>query len=147
VRRDDEGNARAALEAYYGLDRPLTQQYVAYLKGAVTGDLGRSIRLNRPVGELIGWHLPWTLLLTGTALGLASLIGILGGTEAAWKCGSFTDRFLTAASMIASNAPVYFVGMMLLILFGAELRWLPLAGWRTPFARYEHAVAAVADEA
>lgn len=136
---------RAALEAYYGLDRPLTQQYVAYLRGAVTGDLGRSIRLNRPVGELIGSHLPWTLLLTGTALGLASLIGILGGTEAAWKCGSFTDRFLTAASVIASNAPVYFVGMMLLILFGAELRWLPLAGGRTPFARYEHALAAVAD--
>jgi peptide/nickel transport system permease protein len=136
---------RAALEAYYGLDRPLTQQYVAYLKGAVTGDLGRSIRLNRPVGELIGSHLPWTLLLAGTALGLASLIGILGGAEAAWKRGSFTDRFLTAASVIASNAPVYFVGMMLLILFGAELRWLPLAGGRTPFARYEHALAAVAD--
>jgi peptide/nickel transport system permease protein len=136
---------RAALEAYYGLDRPLMQQYVAYLKGAVTGDLGRSIRLNRPVVELIGSHLPWTLLLAGTALGLASLIGILGGAEAAWKCGSLADRFLTAASVIASNAPVYFVGMMLLILFGAQLGWLPLAGGRTPFARYAHALAAAAD--
>jgi peptide/nickel transport system permease protein len=136
---------RAALEAYYGLDRPLIQQYVAYLKDAVTGDLGRSIRLNRPVVELIGSHLPWTLLLTGTALGLASLIGILGGAEAAWKRGSLADRCLTAASVIASNAPVYFVGMMLLILFGAQLGWLPLAGGRTPFARYAHPLAAMAD--
>jgi hypothetical protein len=74
---------RAALEAYYGLDRPLPAQYAAYLKGAATGDLGRSIRLNKPVGELLAAHLPWTLLLTGTALGLASLFGLLGGAEAA----------------------------------------------------------------
>jgi len=140
-----DAEVRAALEAYYGLDRPLLQQYAAYLKGAVTGDLGRSIRLNEPVSELIGSHLPWTLLLTGTALGLASLIGILGGAEAAWKCGSLADRLLTAASVVASNIPVYFVGMMLLILLGAELQWLPLAGGRTPFARYDSPLAAAAD--
>lgn len=140
-----DAEVRAALEAYYGLDRPLLQQYAAYLKGAVTGDLGRSIRLNRPVGELIGSHLPWTLLLTGTALGLASLIGVLGGAEAAWRRGSLADRLLTAASVVASNIPVYFVGMMLLILLGAELQWLPLAGGRTPFARYDSPLAAAAD--
>lgn len=136
---------RAALEAYYGLDRPLLAQYAAYLGGAVTGDLGHSIRLNRPVGELLAAHLPWTLLLTGTALGLASLLGLLGGAEAAWKRGSATDRLLTAASVVAGNAPVYFVGLMLLILFGAELGWLPLAGGRTPFASYNNPLAAAAD--
>jgi peptide/nickel transport system permease protein len=135
----------ASLEAYYGLDRPLLAQYAAYLKGAVTGDLGRSIRLNQPVGELLAAHLPWTLLLTGTALGLASLFGLLGGAEAAWKRGSAADRLLTAASVVAGNAPVYFVGMMLLILLGAELRWLPLAGGRTPFAHYDGPLAAAAD--
>jgi peptide/nickel transport system permease protein len=140
-----DAEVRAALEAYYGLDRPLSAQYVAYLKGAVTGDLGRSIRLNQPVGELLAAHLPWTLLLTGTALGLASLLGLLGGAEAAWKRGSAADRLLTAASVLAGNAPVYFVGMMLLILFGAELGWLPLAGGRTPFARYDSPLAAAAD--
>ena len=136
---------RTALEAYYGLDRPLPAQYVAYLKGAVTGDLGRSIRLNQPVAELLVAHLPWTLLLTSTALGLASLFGLLGGTEAAWKRGSASDRLLTAASIVAGNAPVYFIGMMLLILFGAQLGWLPLAGGRTPFARYDSPLAAAAD--
>jgi peptide/nickel transport system permease protein len=140
-----DAGVRAALEEYYGLDRPLLEQYIAYLEGAVTGDLGRSIRLNRPVGQLLVAHLPWTLLLTGTALVLASLLGLLGGAEAAWKRGSAGDRVLTAVSVITSNAPVYFVGMLLIILFGARLGWLPLAGGRTPFARYESPLAAAAD--
>jgi peptide/nickel transport system permease protein len=140
-----DAEVRAALEAYYGLDRPLLVQYAAYLGGAFTGDLGRSIRLNQPVSALIAGHLPWTLLLTGTALGLASLLALLGGAEAAWKHGSAADRLLTAASVVASNAPVYFVGMMLIILFGAKLGWLPLAGGRTPFARYDGPLAAAAD--
>jgi peptide/nickel transport system permease protein len=140
-----EAEVRTALEAYYGLDRPLAVQYIAYLKGAVTGDLGRSIRLNRPVAELLAGHLPWTLLLVGTALGLASLFGLLGGAEAAWKRGAAADRLLTAASVVAGNVPVYLVGMMLLIVFGAELGWLPLAGGRTPFARYDGPLAAAAD--
>ena len=136
---------RAALAGYYGLDRPLLDQYTDYLKGAVTGDLGQSIRLNRPVDELLAAHLPWTLLLSGTALGLAALLGLLGGAEAAWEHGSAADRLLTAASVVAGNAPVYFVGMMLLILFGAKLGWLPLAGGRTPFAYYDSPLAAAAD--
>jgi len=140
-----DAEVRAALEAYYGLDRPLLEQYAVYLKGLVSGDLGRSIRLNLPVSELIASHLPWTLLLTGTALGLASLLGLLGGAEAAWKRGSAADHLLTATSVVASNAPVYFVGMMLLVLFGAQLGWLPLAGGRTPFAHYDNALTAVGD--
>jgi peptide/nickel transport system permease protein len=140
-----DAEVRAALEAYYGLDRPLLAQYGAYLRGAVTGDLGQSIRLNQPVGELLTGHLPWTLLLTGTALGLASLVGLLGGAEAAWRRGSAADRLLTAVSVVTSNAPVYFLGMMLLIVFGAQLGWLPLAGGRTPFSHYDSIPAATAD--
>lgn len=140
-----DGEVRAALEAYYGLDRPLLEQYLAYLKGAATGELGRSILLKRGVGQLIVSHLPWTLLLTGTALTLASILGILGGAEAAWARGTTTDRLLTAASVIAGNAPVYFVGMILLIIFGAQLKVLPLAGGRTPFAHYDGPLAAAVD--
>ncbi|MGQ9710142.1 MAG: ABC transporter permease [Anaerolineae bacterium] len=136
---------RAALEAYYGLDRPILEQYGRYLWGIVTGDLGRSIRLNQPVAELIAGRLPWTLLLAGTALLLASAVSLLAGAESAWRRGSWADRLLTATSLIVSNAPVYFVGMMLLILFGARLRWLPLAGGRTPFARYDFPLAAALD--
>ena len=128
---------REALETYYGLDHPLTQQYTAYLTGAITGDLGQSIRLNQPVNGLLREHLPWTLLLTLTALGGASAVGIVGGAEAAWRRNSLVDRTLVTVSVIASNAPVYFTGMLLLIIFGVKLDWLPLAGGRTPFARYD----------
>ncbi len=140
-----DAEVRASLEAYYGLDRPLLEQYGRYLLGAVTGDLGRSIRLNEPVGELIRRRLPWTLLLTGTAMGLASLVALVGGAEAAWRRGTWLDRLLVTAAVVAGNAPVYFVGMMLIILFGARLGWLPMAGGRTPFARYATPWAAFVD--
>jgi peptide/nickel transport system permease protein len=86
-----DAEVRAALEASYGLDQPLLGQYADYLKGAVTGDLSPSIRLNRPVGELLATHLPWMLLLTSTALGLAPLLGLRGGAEATWEHGLGTD--------------------------------------------------------
>jgi peptide/nickel transport system permease protein len=136
---------REALEAYYGLDRPLTQQYTTYLAGAFTGDLGLSIRLNQPVSRLLREHLPWTLLLTLTALSTASLIGVWSGAEAAWRRGSLIDKTLATASIIASNAPVFFTGMILLIIFGVKLDWLPLAGGRTSFARYDTIWNAVQD--
>ncbi len=136
---------RAALASYYGLDRPLPEQYVRYLWGAFRGDLGRSIRLNRPVADLIAAHLPWTLLLVGTALLLSSALALLGGTEAAWRRGSRADRALVATNILLANVPVYFTGMLLILLFGARLRWLPMAGGRTPFARYPSALAAVLD--
>ncbi|RME38370.1 MAG: ABC transporter permease [Thermoflexia bacterium] len=136
---------RAALASYYGLDRPLPEQYVRYLWGAFRGDLGHSIRLNRPVADLIAAHLPWTLLLVGTALLLSSALALLGGTEAAWRRGSRADRVLVATNILLANVPVYFTGMLLILLFGARLRWLPMAGGRTPFARYPSAFAAVLD--
>ncbi len=136
---------RGALEAYYGLDRPLGEQYAGYLTGALSGDLGRSIRLNQPVTDLLREHLPWTLLLTLSALIAASLLGVIAGSEAAWRRRSPVDRALVVVSVVASNAPVFFTGMILLILFGVELRWLPLAGGRTPFARYDNTLAQVRD--
>lgn len=136
---------RERLEAYYGLDRPLIAQYGVYLGGALTGDLGQSIRLNQPVSDLLRAHLPWTLLLTLTALGAASLVGLWSGAEAAWRHHSPADRALVAASVVVSNAPVFFTGMILLIIFGVKLDWLPLAGGRTPFARYATTWDAVRD--
>lgn len=136
---------RARLAAYYGLDRPLSTQYIEYLFKTARGDLGWSIWLNRPVGRLILDHLPWTLLLTLTALTLASLIGIWLGAEAGWRRGARADRALVTASIIASNAPVYVVGMLLLIVFAARLGWFPLGGGRTPFARYDSPLVAAQD--
>jgi len=138
---------RAALERYYGLDRPVLAQYAAYLGGALSGDLGRSIRLNRPVGALLAERLPWTLLLTLSALAVSSLVGLLVGAEAAWRRGHPADRALVAASVLSANAPVFFTGTLLLIVFGVTLGWLPLAGGRTAFARYATPLAEVRDYA
>jgi ABC-type dipeptide/oligopeptide/nickel transport systems, permease components len=81
----------------------------------------------------------------GTALLLSSGLALLAGTESAWRRGSWADRGLVSAGVLLANVPVYFVGMMLLLLFGARLRWLPLAGGRTPFAQYPSALAAALD--
>ncbi|NDJ87131.1 MAG: ABC transporter permease [Chloroflexi bacterium] len=136
---------RAALEADYGLDRSLLEQYAGYLVGVFTADLGHSIRLNQPVIDLIRSHLPWTLLLTGSALALASLVGIVIGTEAAWRHRSMWDTSLVTVSVILSNAPVFFTGMVFLIVFGVWLGWLPLSGGRTPFADYSSLLAEMRD--
>ncbi len=136
---------RAALAAYYGLDRPVLEQYVRYLWGIVTGDLGQSIRLNLPVAQLIAGRLPWTLLLTGTALLLSSAIGLIAAVESAWRRGSWADRLLAAGCLVVSNVPIYFLGTGLLIIFAARLHWFPLAGGRTPFARYDSFLAAMRD--
>jgi len=136
---------RTAIAAYYGLDSPFLEQYSRYLLGALGGDLGRSIRLNLPVTELIASHLPWTLLLVGTALLFSSLVGLLAGAESAWRRGSWVDRALVTVNVILGNAPVYFVGMMLILFFGVHLCWLPLAGGRTPFAHYVSPLSATLD--
>lgn len=136
---------RAALEAYYGLDVPLAQQYLRYLSGLLSGDLGQSIRLKQPVIDLLSTHLPWTLLLTLTSLSIASLVGIWTGSEAAWRRRSVVDRGLVAFSIIVSNVPAFFTGMILLIVFGVTLDWFPLSGGRTAFARYDSPLSALWD--
>lgn len=142
-----EPATRAALQAYYGLDTPLGVQYLRYLNGAVSGDLGQSIRLNQPVGQVIAAHLPYTLLLTLTALTAASLIGVWGGAEAAWRRGSRFDQILVAASIVTSTIPIFFTGAILLILFGVQLDWFPLSGGRTAFATYPTPLEAATDYA
>ncbi len=136
---------RAALAAYYGLDRPPLEQYGRYLLGLFTGDLGRSIRLNQPVIELIVSHLPWTLLLVGTALLFSSVFALIGGAEAAWRRGSWADRALVGTHILLANVPIYLIGMTLILFFSVRLRWLPMAGGRTPFTHYATALAAALD--
>ncbi len=128
-----DAEARARFAAYYGLDRPLVEQYTRYLTGMVTGNLGWSIQLNTPVAKLIRTHLPWTLLLTVPSLLLASVITILAGAHSAWVRGSATDRALLIAFTALRTLPVFFLGVLALLLFSVRLGWFPLAGSATPF--------------
>ncbi len=126
-------SARVALADYYGLDRPLLEQYGQYLGGLVRGDLGRSISENRPVSSLIVERFPWTLLLVLTAIGLATLIGVVAGIHSGWRRGKAADRGLLAVFLGLLNIPEFFLGSMVLFVFAVQLDWFPLAGARTPF--------------
>ncbi|HSJ53734.1 MAG TPA: ABC transporter permease [Anaerolineae bacterium] len=125
---------RAELERYYGLDRPVWEQYLAYVANLLRGELGRSIALNVPVAELIGSHLPWTLLLMGSAIVLSNAISLFLGVHSAWVRNSVVDRSLLAVFLLLNTLPVFLFGALLLMLFAVQLDWLPLGGGRTPFA-------------
>lgn len=124
---------RARLAAYYGLDRPLGVQYLRYFGNLARGNLGVSIRLHTPVTDLIAAHLPWTLLLTLPSLALATLVTLLAGAQAGWRHGTALDRALLVGFSMIRTLPVFFIGLLALLLFSVQLRWLPLAGAYTPF--------------
>ncbi len=125
---------RTAVEHYYGLDRPLGSQYVHYLEALAHGDLGTSIQYNAPVTRVLGNRLPWTLLLVGASLSLATAIGMLGGIRSGWRRGSREDRGLIAVFLTATNFPTYFLAFVVAYVFVIKLGWFPLAGGRTPFS-------------
>lgn len=128
--------ARQEVLAYYGLDRPLPVQYTEYVTGVVQGDLGWSISRNQPVSTLIGQHLPWTLLLMGLALGLASAVSFVAGVAAAWRRGGLRDRVLVSSLTGLQAVPEYALAVAFLLLFGVVFPVFPLYGARTMFVEY-----------
>lgn len=136
---------RARLLAYYGLDRPLPAQYANYLASLVRGDLGWSISSNAPVTRLIAAHLPWTLLLMGSALVLASVVSFIVGVSSAWRRGARRDRAVIIAMEGIRAIPEYALASILLIAFAVLIPAFPLAGARTPFASYGSRIAEVTD--
>ncbi len=132
----DDARTRANLRAYYGLDRSLGAQYVHYLGSLAQGDLGWSIARQEPVTSLIGKHLPWTLLLVGVSLTLASGLSFVAGMAAAWRRGRRSDRTIVTALTALNAVPEYALAVTLLILFGVVMPVLPLYGARTTFGEY-----------
>jgi peptide/nickel transport system permease protein len=128
---------REQIAAYYGLDKPLSVQYFSYLGKLAQGDMGNSIFLQVPVVELIGTHLPWTLLLMIPSLLLASLISLLLGTHAGWIRGTWLDRGMMVTFLSLWNMPSFFLGLLLLLLFGVYWEVLPIGGALTRFQDYD----------
>ncbi|WP_173089081.1 ABC transporter permease [Devosia sp. 1635] len=122
----------ARLGEIYGFDRPVYEQYMRWLLQVLQGNLGFSFSVGRPVAELIGAALPATLLLSGLALLLASAIAIPLGILAAVKRNSWIDQTLTTVSFFGLSLPVFWYGLLLIILFAVVLRWLPAGGMFTP---------------
>ena len=124
----------AELVERFALDQSLLHQFGAYIGGLFTGDLGYSYYYNAPVFDVILGRLPWTLLLVGLSLVLSTLIGIVLGIESGWRRGSRTDRALLGGLMSLNGFPDFFIGMVLLLVFGVTLGLLPLSGAVTPYS-------------
>ncbi|MGI6037420.1 MAG: ABC transporter permease [Limnochordia bacterium] len=131
-----DGEGRAALRAHYGLDRTLSQQFALYWQGLLLGDWGFSLQKNQPVRQLIAARAPWTILLVGSSLVLSTLLGSLLGILAGWYQNSPLDTALTGLCLILQGMPSFWLGMVFLALFGAQLGWFPLYGAYNPWANY-----------
>lgn len=140
-----DAQVRDRLAAYYGLDRPLISQYGSYLSDLRKGDFGWSISQNTPVAALLKKRLPWTLLLTGSALALSSAISFFAGVTAAWHRGRFADRALIVGLSATRAVPEYAMASALLILFAVTYPIFPQAGAHRPFATYSSTLDAAAD--
>jgi len=125
---------KASLVERFALDQPLWQQFGAYISSLFQGDLGYSYYYNAPVINVIMGSLPWTLLIVGTSLVLSTLLGIVLGIESGWRHGSKTDRTLLAGLMSLNGFPDFFLGLLLLIIFGVLLGIAPLSGALTPYS-------------
>lgn len=118
----------AAVRVQYGFDRPLYRQYLAWLGGSLTGDFGISIRQRRPVTEILAEAFPITLTLGVSALILALAVALPLGVVAALHPNSWIDRIAQTLAVIGMAMPAFWLGLLMILLFGVRLRWLPISG-------------------
>jgi peptide/nickel transport system permease protein len=121
-------DTRAALLKQYGLDQPLIVQYGIYLSQLLQGNLGVSFTQSIPVLDVLMQRLPWTLLLTGTALVATVAVGIPLGVLAASHRGRFLDKLVQVIGVTGQSLFVPSIGVLLLFVFGLMLHWLPIGG-------------------
>lgn len=124
----------AALRAQLGLDDPLPVQYLRYLSDVARGDLSTSFSMRRPVLDIILSRVPATVELAMVAVLLAVVIGVLAGTLAAMNAGKAIDYLATSLSTVGLSIPSFWIGLMLILYFAANLQVLP------SFGRFDDAV-------
>lgn len=133
---------RARVAAALGLDQPAYVQYLRFLEQAAHGDFGRSLKLGRPVAELLAERVPATIELSLFAAGLAILVGVPLGVRTAIVRRGLVSRSLLTLSLVGISLPTFFLGVLLILVFSVTLGWLPSYGrgdtvalgwWRTGF--------------
>lgn len=118
----------AQLRQQFGLDRSLGEQLFIYLKGIASLDFGYSHRVQRTVGSLIAERLPATILLTGTAFAFAVTVGVTLGVLAARRVGTWADSLITVIALTCYATPLFWVGLLFILVFSIWLNWLPAIG-------------------
>lgn len=127
----DEAMVEATRKAL-NLDKPLVVQYFLWIRDALKGNFGRSLVLNQPIQTMIKDRLPVTLWLTVPAMLISIIFGILIGVVCATHRGSFIDQLLTVIMTFMNGIPIFWIGILLMYLFGVNLKWLPLMGFVHP---------------
>jgi ABC-type dipeptide/oligopeptide/nickel transport system permease component len=122
----------AELRHQLGLDRPLYIQYTAFIRGTVTGDLGRSLRTGQSVLGAITERMPATIELAIAAMLFAVLVAIPAGIVAAVRSGTAVDHAATALALAGISVPGFWLGPILALVFAVEFGWLPVSGRGTP---------------
>ncbi len=130
---DKDPEVIAQIRARYHLDQPIPVQYLFWIKGVLSGDLGQSIRLNVPVLDLIAQKLPVTLQLAVMAMIIALAIGVTAGIVSAVAKGTWVDYLVSVVSMVGISTPNFWLGIMLIFVFAVSLGWLPASGYVSPF--------------
>jgi peptide/nickel transport system permease protein len=126
----------AAIRSQYHLDQPIVVQYLYWVKGVLTGDLGESMRHNRPVLDLILLKLPVTLQLAVMGIIVALILGIAGGVISALRQNTPVDYAANIVSLAGISVPNFWLGIMLILLFSVHLNWLPASGFVSPWENW-----------
>lgn len=131
------------LREQFGLDLPLWQQILVYVNNVLHGDLGYSYRQGMPVLDLLLERLPATILLTGSAFVFALVLGSIMGIFAAINFGKLPDFLISITSLLFYATPLFWVGMMSILIFSVYLGWFPAFGMITvgkSYTGYEHII-------
>ncbi len=116
------------LREAYGLDRPVWEQYGQWIGHVVRGDLGRSVFFDEPVSELISTRIPVTMTLGVCSLLLAIVVSIPLGILAAVRPNGWLDRMALGAALVGQALPTFWFALILIVVFGVHLQWLPVSG-------------------
>ncbi|QDY70351.1 ABC transporter permease [Qingshengfaniella alkalisoli] len=128
--------AYAAMSHQLGLDRPISMQFLLWLQGVLHGDLGHSITTGEAVLPLVLQRFAITAQLVLVSVGLATVLAVPLGMLAAWRQNSAFDLGVVIGATALMSIPTFWMGLMLLLLFGLNLGWLPVLGYVSPFENF-----------
>ena len=128
---DEEGMEKLRKE--FGLDKPIMVQYLKWVSGVIRFDFGHSIFYHMPVGTILWERFPVTVNLGLYAFVLSTLFGIIAGVLAAVRRAKLVDRIVTPLSYVGICIPVFWLGILMIYVFGLKLNWLPIIGYTSPF--------------
>ena len=140
---DQDPTVVAHLREKMHLDKPLPVQYIYWLGGVLRGDLGESLRIQKPVTALIAEKLPVTIELALLAIVIALVIGIPAGIVSAIAKGTWWDYAANAVALWGLSTPNFWLGIMMILLFSVQLGWLPASGFVSPFVDLKANLAAM----